>query len=197
MCDVLTQLRCCRICVSYGAQDYNRSVLTTLTIPNVEANSGAWTTLHSSGGAAAADAADGPDASNSGTDAAHPPGPAPNRSAAPPRARYFSGSWDALPAELDRLGLHHTYDLVLTAETIYSVEAMGSLFRCIKACLRPETGVAYIAAKSYYFGVGGGTAAFRQLVQRDGGYSCRAVAVVDDGLSNKREVLELAPLQPQ
>ncbi|KAL4858298.1 Protein NRT1/ PTR FAMILY 8.1 [Chlorella vulgaris] len=178
-------------------QDYNRSVLTTLTIPNVEANSGAWTTLHSSGGAAAADAADGPDASNSNTDAAHPPGPAPNRNAAAPRARYFSGSWDALPAELERLDLQHTYDLVLTAETIYSVEAMGSLFRCIKACLRPETGVAYIAAKSYYFGVGGGTAAFRQLVQQDGGYSCRAVAVVDDGLSNKREVLELAPLQPQ
>jgi len=34
-------------------------------------------------------------------------------------ARYFAGSWDSLPGLLEELGLQHSYDLVLTAETIY------------------------------------------------------------------------------
>lgn len=43
-------------------------------------------------------------------------------------------------------------------------------------------------------GVGGGTAAFARLVEAEGRYSCEAVAVVDDGASNKREILRLAPV---
>lgn len=145
-------------------------MIATLTIPNVEANAAAWATRHSAvGGAAGAPAS--------------------------PAARYFAGGWDSLAGELERQKLAGSYDLVLTAETIYSLDAMRSLFRCIKAALRPGTGTAYVAAKSYYFGVGGGTAAFAELVQRDGAYRCRTVAVVDDGLSNKREVLELTPVQ--
>lgn len=149
-------------------QDYNRSVLTTLTIQNVAANAAAWAVRS---GAAAASSAAG----------------------AAPCARFFAGSWDALPALLTRQGLAQTYDLVLTAETIYSLEAMRSLYAAIKACLRPGSGAALVAAKSYYFGVGGGTAAFARLVQDDGCYECRAVAVLDDGLSNKREILALTP----
>ncbi len=58
--------------------------------------------------------------------------------------------------------------------------------------LRPGSGVAYVAAKSYYFGVGGGTAAFRALVQVEGALRVRTAAVLDDGASVKREILELA-----
>ena len=71
---------------------------------------------------------------------------------------------------------------------------MRSLYRAIKACLRPGSGVALVAAKSYYFGVGGGTAAFAKLVREDGCFACEQVAVIDDGASNKREFLRLAPL---
>lgn len=71
---------------------------------------------------------------------------------------------------------------------------MRSLYRAIKACLRPGSGVALVAAKSYYFGVGGGTAAFAKLVREDGCFACEQVAVIDDGASNKREILRLAPL---
>jgi len=49
-----------------------------------------------------------------------------------------------------------------------------------------------VAAKSYYFGVGGGTAAFRALVQAEGALRVRTAAVLDDGASVKREILELA-----
>jgi hypothetical protein len=51
--------------------------------------------------------------------------------------------------------------------------------------------VAFVAAKTYYFGVGGGTAAFRALVEKDGAMAVTPVAVIDDGASNKREILEL------
>jgi len=49
----------------------------------------------------------------------------------------------------------------------------------------------YLAAKSFYFGVGGGIAAFHKLVEQDGELQCLQVAVLDDGKSNKREILKL------
>lgn len=147
-------------------------MLTTLTIQNVAANASAWAVRGGAGG--------GGSSSGCAVGAAS-------------RARFFAGSWDALPALLARQGLTQTYDLVLTAETIYSLEAMRSLYGAIKACLRPGSGAALVAAKSYYFGVGGGTAAFARLVAADGCYDCATVAVLDDGLSNKREILALTP----
>ena len=56
-------------------------------------------------------------------------------------------------------------------------------------CLRPGVGQAWIAAKSYYFGVGGGTAAFKTLLATDGTFKSRLAAVIDEGASNKRENL--------
>ena len=58
-------------------------------------------------------------------------------------------------------------------------------------CLRPGVGQAWVAAKSYYFGVGGGTAAFKSLLTIDGTFESRLAAVIDDGASNKREILVL------
>lgn len=85
---------------------------------------------------------------------------------------------------------------MLTAETIYSPEAQRSLLAAIKACLRPGAGLAYVASKSHYFGVGGGTAAFAALAAADGTFECSQAAVLDDGLSNRREILRLAPRRP-
>ena len=48
---------------------------------------------------------------------------------------------------------------------------------------------ALVAAKSYYFGVGGSVAAFRQLVEADGRFECAVARTFDDGASNRREVL--------
>ena len=167
-------------------QDYNRSVITRLTMQNVAANASAWSTRHQAAAASSAAGAAAGTANGGGRQGG---------SGAASRARYFAGSWEALPGLLEERGLQHSYDLVLTAETIYSLEAIQSLYRCIKACLQPTTGVAYVAAKSYYFGVGGGTAAFRQLVEADGRFDCQLAAVVDDGQSNKRELLRLTPRQ--
>lgn len=58
-------------------------------------------------------------------------------------------------------------------------------------CLRPTTGQAWLAAKSYYFGVGGGTSSFIRLVEKDGTINVETVDVINDGASNKREILML------
>ncbi len=60
-----------------------------------------------------------------------------------------------------------SYDVIVTAETIYSHASTPRLYAAVKALLQRPHGVAYVAAKTYYFGVGGGTREFEQLVARD------------------------------
>lgn len=57
--------------------------------------------------------------------------------------------------------------------------------------IKPPTGVAYIAAKTYYFGVGGGTTSFKKMLKSDGMLEVSTVATIDEGGGNKREILKL------
>lgn len=61
---------------------------------------------------------------------------------------------------------------------------------CVQ-CLKKPSGVCYVSAKSFYFGVGGGIAAFLQEVNRDGSFEYEQVLVIDDGKSNRREIFAL------
>lgn len=81
------------------------------------------------------------------------------------------------------------FDLILTSDTIYDAGAARRLWHLIASQLRRPVGLALVAAKSYYFGVGGSVAAFRTLVEEDGRFSCTSARVVEDGASNRREVL--------
>eukprot|EP00877_Chromochloris_zofingiensis_P011655 jgi/Chrzof1/6743/Cz19g07140.t1 len=144
-------------CVVFVAQDYNRQVLSALTIPNVQLNKDQL--------------------------------PA---SAVRERTRYYAGDWMAVGQLLTSQGLGGYYDIILTAETIYNQESQERLLECIKQVLQPPHGVAYVAAKSYYFGVGGGTSSFAELVKADGILDCKQVWKVEDGTSNKREILKLS-----
>eukprot|EP00955_Chlamydomonas_euryale_P044908 353000-Chlamydomonas_euryale.AAC.12 len=174
------------LCLLAGAtvhfQDYNPQVLHELTMPNVRANL-----------------------------ARLPPArPRPN-------ARYFSGDWASTGAMLNSKGLGGHYDVILASECIYCTESQYHLLECIKqvgmhlacisaadgrdcgahcepsACsaqaLQPPMGVAYVAAKVYYFGVGGGTDSFMKLVNSDGIYESKTIKVIEEMSSgNKREV---------
>lgn len=120
-------------------QDYNTEVLMEVTVPNIRVN------------------------------CPNPPTP----------PKLFIGDWGQLPAAIARaeeggdaeeeeLGEgpgvgEGKYDVVLTAETIYEVKSAGRLIECMRRLLKPS-GVAYIAAKSYYFGVGGSTRQFEEQV---------------------------------
>jgi len=59
------------------------------------------------------------------------------------------------------------YDFILTADTLYAVDSMEYLLSVMKAHLKPK-GICLIAAKTYYFGVGGGTQMFMDMVKQDG-----------------------------
>lgn len=90
------------------------------------------------------------------------------------------------------------FDLVLSADTIYSPSSIARLWALIRQLLEPRGGVALIAAKSYYFGVGGSVAQLKATVEADQSgqaqglrYSARTVASFADGKSNMREIVRI------
>ncbi|TXG72658.1 hypothetical protein EZV62_001237 [Acer yangbiense] len=159
-------------------QDFNAEVLRCLTIPNVNANiskefqPGETKETNSDTGA---------------------------------EVRFFAGDWSQIHQLLPYVhdnendlncssGLAPTsgYDIILMAETIYSVPTHQSLYGLIKKCLSHPQGVVYMAAKKHYFGVGGGTRRFLSMVEKDGIMDSCLVAEVADGSSNVREVWKLS-----
>ena len=78
--------------------------------------------------------------------------------------RYVSGDWSTCSDVLGR----HDFDLILTAETIYEPKSVTALLDLLEWCLKPNTGLVLVAAKVYYFGVGGGVAPFEQAVKERG-----------------------------
>lgn len=59
-------------------------------------------------------------------------------------------------------------------------------------CLRKPCGVCYVSAKSFYFGVGGGVAVFKKLVDAEGDMLHSDLLVIDDGHSTRREIFKLS-----
>ncbi|CAJ2668919.1 unnamed protein product [Trifolium pratense] len=149
-------------------QDFNAEVLHSLTIPNVNANV----------------------SGKSQTSPSH----LTNNEA---EVRFFAGDW----SEIDKLLLHvgtdekhiegSGYDFILMAETVYSINSLQNLYNLIKKCLIHPHGVVYMAAKKYYFGVGGGSRRFLSVVEKDGVMTSNLVAEITDGSSNVREVWKL------
>lgn len=103
---------------------------------------------------------------------------------------FFAGAWQGLPAVLDR-----TYDVVLSTDTVYAKEQIDALAECVLDVLAPG-GVAFIAGKTYYFGVGGGTQAFDSRLnelarERGEAVDTRIVKEIRDGYSNIREIVKI------
>ncbi|KAL5542779.1 hypothetical protein UlMin_010489 [Ulmus minor] len=157
-------------------QDFNAEVLKCLTIPNVKANSPKIFQPSKTNGIECERVTD---------------------------VRFFAGDW----SEIDRIlpllcesknEEHHCssgnsgYDIILMAETVYSITILQKLYELIKKCMSYPHGVVYMAAKKHYFGVGGGTRHFLSVVEKDGLMAFSKVAEVADGSSNVREVWKLS-----
>ena len=101
------------------------------------------------------------------------------------------GSDMMLPVGIPPDGL---FDCILGAETTYSASAADSTARFVSNHLKCN-GVAYIATKRYYFGVGGGSDAFRESLlrysTRVGEFQVETVEVYDNGRGNIRELLRV------
>lgn len=122
-------------------------------------------------------------------------------SRAPSRIRMISGDWFdenllsllEMPASCGDEELEATsYDVIISAETLYTPALTTRLHRILGRLLRPKTGIAVVAAKRFYFGssLGGGTGLFCSLCERPGSpLAAKVVGVFEDGSSNIREVL--------
>ncbi|CAH8306611.1 unnamed protein product [Eruca vesicaria subsp. sativa] len=145
-------------------QDFNAEVLRCLTIPNLNANMSEKS---------------------------------PSDSVGDTEVRFFAGEWSEVHQLLPLVNVGETdkkggYDVILMAETIYSISAQKSLYELVKRCLAYPDGAVYMAAKKYYFGVGGGTRQFLSMIEKDGVLASTLVSEVKDGSSNVREVWKLS-----
>ena len=91
--------------------------------------------------------------------------------------QFCYGDWGKLVQKMNQNGCQwkHGFDVILASETIYCRESYHNFLSALKYFLQPS-GVVYLAAKSYYFGVGGSVAEFQEFVSTDGYFDVEEVA---------------------
>jgi len=104
-----------------------------------------------------------------------------------PKLRFFAGDWGQMAALLKG----HQYDYIITSDTLYKTENLPRLYNLIKSTLKQPAGIAYVAAKTYYFSVGGGCRQFETVVREDDALQIDNSKLIKDGSSNVREILRL------
>ena len=129
-----------------------------------------------------------------------------------PSFRYFAGDWSNLRGALEKAGALPSssssssdssdsssstsgFDLILAAEVTYSPESYLPLADAIADLLAPPPAraAALVAAKRYYFGVGGSVDGFVRAVEERGRLRVEKVAVVEGPLP--RDVLLLTRIR--
>ena len=109
------------------------------------------------------------------------------------KCRFYSGDWADLSPLLTDQSDARRYDVILTSETIYSIASQPKLLSALKQLINPTNGIVFVAAKSYYFGVGGSVEMFQDLVQRDGSFELSTCRKIDDSVP--RIILKLKPIK--
>ncbi|XP_049533738.1 histidine protein methyltransferase 1 homolog [Anopheles darlingi] len=99
-------------------------------------------------------------------------------------ARFFSGDWASFTEKYNDT----KYDLILSSETIYNTGNYRKLLDLFDRKLARK-GAVYLAAKTYYFGVGGGTRLFETEMEEDGRFRYKVVWKCSSGV--KREILKI------
>ena len=158
------------VCVKLGAghvtfADYNPDVLRSLTVPNVRANETKKECNRCS-------------------------------------YRFLGGDWGSLCTTPGLLPPHQ-FDIILAAETVYEPSSFPKHIEILKRALRcdeesesnsskKKKTFALVAAKSYYFGVGGGARWFRETLEKNACFDVECVDTISDGASNVREILKVS-----
>jgi protein-histidine N-methyltransferase len=85
------------------------------------------------------------------------------------------------------------FDMILAAETLYTPQAAAETAQLVMRHLHPHRdSVALVASKRYYFGVGGGVDDFLAAIDASKFY-VETAKVVDTGVGNIREILKVTP----
>ena len=101
------------------------------------------------------------------------------------RVKFVSGDWDAVACDIKE---KEKFDLILSSETIYNTEYYPKIHDFLNALLAPK-GKALFAAKTHYFGVGGGTFDFVNFITGTELFDTEVVKKIDEGLT--REILQV------
>mmetsp|Transcript_16053 Transcript_16053/g.31442 ORF Transcript_16053/g.31442 Transcript_16053/m.31442 type:complete len:301 (+) Transcript_16053:36-938(+) len=114
------------------------------------------------------------------------------------RAGFFAGDWK-LASTLSSLMLsagaagseEGRYDFIVTCDTLYSSASLPFLRQMFDLLLTSK-GVAYVAAKRFYFGVGGSVSEFLHLCQNSSPrFVGEVVRSFEDGKSNIRDIIKI------
>uniref|UniRef100_A0A1I7UHT0 protein-histidine N-methyltransferase n=1 Tax=Caenorhabditis tropicalis TaxID=1561998 RepID=A0A1I7UHT0_9PELO len=92
--------------------------------------------------------------------------------------------WEEVPTKLEG----RKFDFILSSETIYNEEDYQVLHDAVAATIKDD-GVAYFAAKFFYFGVGGSVPAFIQFINDRGILIASEAKVIE--ASVPRRILEI------
>ncbi|XP_078599976.1 histidine protein methyltransferase 1 homolog [Branchiostoma floridae x Branchiostoma japonicum] len=106
------------------------------------------------------------------------------------RCKFFAGDWSGVQKLLTEefKSTSDKYDVILTSETIYNTASYQKLHDLMKSVLAPN-GTVYLAAKTHYFGVGGGTRLFEEFLRKEDVFSSEVCKVYSEGVN--REILKI------
>ncbi|VDL72290.1 unnamed protein product [Nippostrongylus brasiliensis] len=100
------------------------------------------------------------------------------------RYSLMSGSW----ADFQQTVVPRSFDFILTSETIYNPDDYQALHDAFDFALSPG-GVIWVAAKIFYFGVGGDIPAFIEFVEKRGVFVAKTKLSIEADIP--RVILEL------
>jgi len=107
----------------------------------------------------------------------------------PAKTRFFAGDWESfeeiVSPEMSRE--EEKFDLILTSETIYNTKNQHKLISIFKNFLK-KNGQVLVAAKTMYFGVGGGLRQFERMLSENG-LNFATVKAFDEGVN--REIVSV------
>lgn len=103
------------------------------------------------------------------------------------RCKFYSGDWESFDKLLKET---EKFDIILTAETIYNEKNYDKLLSLLKNRIS-EGGTIFVAAKTYYFGVGGGTRQFETSLKK---FDLTSEVVWKTNIGIQREILKIKTL---
>ena len=107
----------------------------------------------------------------------------------PAKTRFFAGDWASFEEIVlpEMVREEEKFDLILTSETIYNTDNQHKLISIFKNFLK-KNGQVLVAAKTVYFGVGGGLRQFERLLSQKG-FNFSTVEAFDEGVN--REIVSV------
>lgn len=100
------------------------------------------------------------------------------------KCKFYFGDWESF----NKLLGEETFDFILTSETIYNTNNYSKIINIFNDRLNAK-GTAFIAAKSHYFGVGGGVRQFEKCLKEFGNYYIETCWKTCNGI--QREILKV------